>query len=121
MKDVYYRNIVFFLQRFQNLVTFQGTPLVKANIATSFRDSALEWYTFEHSNFDRNALNNDLSVKSWVNTLSYHFKVPMSMALGLLTNETYSLNDARAQRLLAQYVYAIMRHYIGCNIVDVTN
>lgn len=43
------------------------------------------------------------------------------MALGLLTDETYSVNDARAQRSSAQYVCAIMRYGIRCNIIDVAN
>ncbi len=93
-KDVYYRNIVLFVQRLQSLVTFRGAALVKANIATSLRGSALEWYTSELSNFDCDALNNDPGVKSWVNTLSACFKVPTSVALDLFTDETYSLDDA---------------------------
>ena len=120
-KDVYYRNVVLFIQRFQNLVTFRGAALVKANIATSLRGSALEWYTSELSDFDRDALNNDPGVTIWVNTLSHRFKVPTSVALGLLTDETYTFDDARARRPPAQYVRAIMQHGIGCNIVDVAN
>ena len=120
-KDVYYRNVVLFVQRLQSLVTFRGAALVKASIATSLRGSALEWYTSELSDFDRDALNNDPGVKSWVNTLSHRFKVPTSVALGLLTDETYSLDDAQARRPPAQYVRAIMRHGIGCNIVDIAN
>ena len=120
-KDVYYRNVVLFVQRLQSLVTFKGAALVKANVATSLRGSVLEWYTSELSDFDRDALNNDPGVKSWINTLSHRFKVPTSVALGLLTDETYSLEDARARRPPAQYVRAIMWHGIGCNIVDVAN
>ena len=97
-KDVYYRNVVLFVQRLQNLVTFKGVALVKANIATSFRGSALEWYISELSDFNRDALNNDPSVESWINTLSHRFKVPTSVALGLLTDETYSFDDACARR-----------------------
>ena len=41
-KDVYYKNVVFFIKRLQNLVTFRGATLVKANIATSLQGSALE-------------------------------------------------------------------------------
>ena len=93
-KDVYYKNVVLFVQHLQSLVTFRGAALVKANIATSLRGSALEWYTSELSDFDRDALNNDPGVKSWVNTLSHRFKVPTSVALGLLTDETYSFDDA---------------------------
>ncbi len=94
---------------------------MKANIATSLQGSALEWYTSELSDFNRDALNNDPGVKSWINTLSHRFKVPTSVALGLLTDETYSLDDTRARRSPAQYVCAIMRHGIGCNIVNIVN
>ena len=109
------------MQRLQSLVTFRGAALVKANIATSLQCSALEWYTSELSNFDRNALNNDPGVKNWINTLSHRFKVLTSVALDLLTDETYSLDDAHTRRPPAQYIRAIMRHGIGCNIVDVAN
>lgn len=33
-KDIYYRNVVLFTQRIQNLVTFKGATLVKVNIVT---------------------------------------------------------------------------------------
>lgn len=118
---MYYRNVILFVHRLQNLVTFQDAALIKANIATSFRGSVLEWYISELSDFERNTLNNDLGVKSWVNILSHCFKIPTSVALGLLTNEIYSLNNACAQRPPAQYVCAIMRHGIGCNIINVAN
>ena len=43
------------------------------------------------------------------------------MALVLLTDEIYSLNDAWAQQPPVQYVRAILRHDIECNIVDIAN
>ena len=120
-KNVYYQNVVLFTQRIQNLVTFKGVTLVKANIATSLYGPALEWYTSERNNFDWDALDNDSSVKSCINTLSQHFKVPTSVTLGFLTNKTYSLNDVRARRPSAQYIRTIMRYGIGCKIVNVAN
>lgn len=51
-KDVYYRNIVLFVQCLQSLVIFCNVTLVKANIFISFHNSALEWYTSEFNNFD---------------------------------------------------------------------
>ena len=81
----------------------------------------LRVYTFELSDFDRDALNNNPGVKSWVDTLSRRFKVSTSVALGLLTDETYIFNDAWAQRPPAPYVRAIIRYNIGCNIVDIVN
>lgn len=53
--------------------------------------------------------------------LSQRFKVPTSVVLGLFTDETYSLNNAQHCQPPAQYVRAIMRHGIGCNINDVSN
>lgn len=62
-KDVYYRDAMLFIQRFQSFVSFQGAAFVKANIATSLQGFALESYTPELSDFDRNALNNNSGVK----------------------------------------------------------
>lgn len=41
-KDIYYKNVVLFVQYFQNLVTFKGVALVKTNIIISFWGSILE-------------------------------------------------------------------------------
>lgn len=103
-KHVYYRNVVFFVQRLQNLVTFKETALVKASFATFFCNSILECYISKFSNFDCDALNNNPSVKSWISTLSNCFKVPTSIDFGLLIDKIYSLNDARSWRLPTQYV-----------------
>lgn len=109
------------MQCLQNLVIFWGTALVKVNIAMSFWGSPFEWYFFELSDFDHNALNNDPGMKNWINTLFYCFKVPTSVALGLLTNEIYFFDNACSWRPPAQYVRTIIRHSIGCNIIDVAN
>lgn len=63
-KDVYYKNIVLFVQHFQSLITFKRAARIKVNMVTSLWGSTLEWYTFELSNFDRDALNNNLGVKN---------------------------------------------------------
>lgn len=100
-KDVYYQNVVLFLQRFQSLVTFWDATFVKTNFAISLSGSIPGWYTLKLSNFDYNALNNDLDVKNRVYILFYHFKIPMSVALGFFIDETYFHNDAQTQRLPA--------------------
>lgn len=113
--------MVVFIQHLQSLVTFKEATFVKVNVATFLWSFTLEWYIFELSNFDHNALNNNLCMKSWINTLSYCFKVPISVAFGLLTNKTYFLDNAYVWQSLAQYVCTIIWYGIGCNIVDVAN
>lgn len=120
-KEVYYKNVVPFVQVLQSLVTFKGVAFVKANIITSFQDSALEWYISELSDFDCDALHNDPGVKSWINTLSHYFKVATYVTLNPLIDKSYSFKDARACRPLVQYVRAIICRGIGCNIVDIAN
>lgn len=90
-------------------------------IVTSLLGSALELYTYELSDFDCDGFNNNCGVKNWINTLSHYFKVPTSVALGLLTNKTYSASDVCARQPPAQYVCAIMWHGISRNIVNFAN
>lgn len=109
------------MQHFQSLVIFRDPALIKINIAKSLQSSAPEWHTFEFSNIDRNVLKNNLGIKNQVNTLFYYFKIPTSIAFGVLIDKIYSFNNARARQTPAQYICAIMQHSIGCNIVNITN
>lgn len=110
-----------FISRLQSLITFKRAAFVKANIVTSFWTAALECYISELNNVNRHILNNNLGVKSWINTLSHCFEKLTSIAFGLFTNETYFLNNTQAQRPFVQYVYTIMQYGIKYNIVDVAN
>lgn len=69
-KDVYYQNVVLFIQRIQNRVTFKGVALVRINIPTSLRGSALEWYTSELDDQKRETLNKDAGIDNWISMLS---------------------------------------------------
>lgn len=93
-KNVYYKNIVLFVQHLQSLVIFQSVALVKANIATLLQGSAFEWYILELNDFNCNVLNNYPSMKNWINILSHCFKIQTSIALDFLLNEIYPLNNA---------------------------
>lgn len=95
-KDVYYKNIILFIQHFQNLIIFPNTTFFKVNIATSIQSFVLEWYTSKLSKFYSNTLKNNPDIKNWINILSYHFKVLINVVLGFLTNKTYSLNNVKA-------------------------
>lgn len=58
-KDVYYKNVVLFVQYLQSLVTFKGVVFVKVNITIFFLGFALKWYTSKLNDFDHNTLNNN--------------------------------------------------------------
>ena len=93
-KNVYYRNVILLVQHIQNLITFIDFILVEKNISTSLKEFVFKWYTSKLVEYNQNILNNNLSMKSWINILFYCFKVPTSMALDLLTYKTYLLDNA---------------------------
>lgn len=112
---------MFFIPQPQSFIILQGNTLIKANIAILLRGFALKWYMSELSNFDQNALNNNSGVKSCINTLFHHFKIPIIVALSFLTNQTYFFDNAWACWPPVQYLCISMRHGIGCNIVNMAN
>lgn len=71
--------------------------------------------------YEREGLNRDSEIDSWIAILSERFKVPTSMALDLLTTKSYFLNNTHRRRPPTQYVRAIIQYGIGCNIVDIAN
>lgn len=69
-KDIYYRNVILFVQCIQNLVIFKRVALVRSNIPTSLHGSALEWYTLKLNDQERESLNKDAGIDNWIFTLS---------------------------------------------------
>lgn len=120
-ENVYYKNIMLFMQHIWNLVTFKGAALVKTNIFILLKKSAIKWYISELAKFNCNMLNNNLNMKNWINMLFQRFKVFISIVLGLLTNETYLFDNAHHCQPLAQYMQAIMQYKIGYNISNISN
>lgn len=92
----------------QNLITFKGVTFIPANIFTSLRYSALEWYIFELDNQEWENLNKDSGINNWISKLSQRFKVPTKIALDFLTSKSYSLDDAQKHHPPTQYVWGII-------------
>ena len=60
-------------------------------------------------------------MKSYINTFSHDFKIPTHIALGLIMDQIYSLNNAHAWQPLAWYIQVIMHYRIDYNIIDIAN
>ena len=55
-KELYYRNIILFIERIKDLVIIKGYELMRANLNTYLRKIALVWYTSELSYLKRISL-----------------------------------------------------------------
>lgn len=121
-KDTYYRSPILFVERIRDLATVKGAALVRSNLNTALRGSALAWYTAELSNLERVGLRADENgVEEWCSAITKRFKESTGVALHHLTSEKYSLHDARTRREPAAYVQAILRHAKSANIDSVEN
>ena len=104
-KDVYYRSVILFIERIKDLASVKGATLVRSNVNTCLRGTALTWYTAELLNLERVGLRADENdVKEWCNALTKRFKQATGMALSQLISEKYTLYDARTKREPASYV-----------------
>ena len=55
-RNVYYRNMILFVQRVRDPVAFKIVDAVKANLTTLFHGAFFEWYTLEVEESDRDDL-----------------------------------------------------------------
>ena len=121
-KDIYYRSVILFIERVRDLAATKSDSLVRTNLNTCLRGSALRWYTAELSNLERIGLRNDTKgVDEWCKTLLARFKESPGVALSNLTSEKYTVADARARREPADYVQAIVRHAKSADIEGILN
>lgn len=120
-EDIYYRNMIFFVQPLRDLVVSQNIDIVKANFTTSLCVVSLDQYISELDKSSRDNLRKTLGMGKWIKNLIIRFKIPTVMALGLLVDKKYSFSNIGAQHEPAQYVCAIMRYSNCAIILNVSN
>ena len=121
-KNVYYWNVILFVERIRNLANVKNFTIVRNNINTALRDSTLKWYTFELFNLKKIKLRfDDNDVKKWCFAFIVRFKKTIEVALIKLTSEKYIVHDARIRRELAFYVQIVVKHVKSVDIDDIKN
>ena len=109
--NVYWRNVFLFTDQVKDNAQGLRAIVVRQNLATCLRGTALEWYTTELSDLEKAGLKYAQNgVEEWTKALIQRFKDAPSVALRKLQAERYSLNDARNNRNVRSYVAAVMRH-----------
>lgn len=95
--------------------------MVKANLNTALRGTALLWYTTELSDLEKLGLRAGNDIEEWCKVLLRRFKESTGVALAHLTAEKYTLADARNRREPSGYVQAVICHAKSANIDNVEN
>ena len=73
-KSLYIRSVLLFVKRIQDVALIKGNKLVRAQLDTCLRGSALAWYTTELTKQDKIPLRyNSDGGTAWINALKKRF------------------------------------------------
>lgn len=83
--------------------------VVRKNLFSCFRDTALMWHTVELSDITKKILTYEKGVKEWMQIFSFRFKFQASTATAVLLKEKYIIKNARKHREPKKYAQKIIR------------
>ena len=114
--------MILFIKRIRDYAAIKGAFVIRTNLSTCLKGDASVWYLIILLNIERIGLRADENgVEEWYSTLMRRWKENTNVALGKLTNEKYTLSDARNRREPAEYVHAVIRHAKNADIDSVRN
>ena len=114
-KDVYYRNVHLFIERVLDLASTKGADVVRTNLNTCLRGSALIWYIAELTALERSGLRQIDLKEGWISSLRTRFKPNQSAVISSLVAERYSIVDVRNDREPANYVQQMISYAKDAN------
>ena len=104
-KKLYYKSAILFTDRITNLTTIKPVTLIRANINTYLRKTALLWYISELNNAKRSDLRNNINgINLWIKSFKRRFKILIIVALQQLITTKYIINNVRNRNEPAEYV-----------------
>jgi hypothetical protein len=103
--------VYLFTDAVKDNATGERAAVIRQNLVTCLRGSALEWYTSELDDLHRAGLKfSQDGVKQWTKALIQRFKDPPSTALRKLQLETYTMDDTRNGKNIRSYITSVVRH-----------
>ena len=118
-RDIYYRNVYFFVKRIRDTITIVETEKIKSNFSNCFRKSIQIWYTKRFFDLKKEALRSlKKKAERWCDALIKKFKRSISSALQVLITKRYILKNVRNQKNIFSFVFQIMKHVKKTNIND---
>ena len=120
-KDTYFRDVHIFIDRIKDMALIKGSDVIRNNLSTCLRGTALNWYHAELSDEGKRILKYGNDVEEWSAALLKRFKENPSTAMAVITKERYSLDDARRHREPREYAQVILRAAKSAMMTSVYN
>ena len=122
-KDTFFRDVDLFIERAKEVATVKGGEMVRNNLWTCLRGTALEWWTAEVSDNEKRLSKygdgNDLG--EWSSLLVSRFKQPSHVAIDAVLRERYTMHDAGNRREPREYAQKILRSAKDAGLIGVKN
>ena len=124
-KNIYFRDVYYFLRRTNDIVKFKKTKIVRQNLWICFKNTALKWWINELIDNEQFMIIfifdfND-KFDQWTRLLHVRFKTSFNIIFDVLFNERYTLRDAVNRRELKKYVQKIFRLIKDVSLNNVKN
>ena len=87
----------------------KGEAVIRDNLFKCLRGIALQWYTSELASDTKRFLRYGAGIEEWERLLLKRFKQSLSMAMDMLVNEKYTMEDACECREPREYSARIIR------------
>ena len=114
----YFRDVHLFIDRAKDVGALRGWQMVKDNLWTCLRGTALAWYTSELSDEAKRLFKLEDKINNWEDSLFKRFKKPTTEAMHQLTEARYTVDDARRRRDPRELAQAVIRNCKDVGFVD---
>ncbi|KAJ9405571.1 hypothetical protein DTO045G8_6601 [Paecilomyces variotii] len=105
----HYRDVLVFIDRIKDMATDKGELTVRTRVHASLRGAALQWFTAELTQFEKDSLRQLPIEQGWIPLLSKRFKKNAATAMQELSQLSYSMLDVREGRTPQGFVQSVIR------------
>ena len=119
-RNVYYKNVYFFVKRIKNAVNMYIVNKIRFNLFSCLKKIIQIWYIKDLSDFEKKILRSlNIGVEKWCDVLIKKFKQFVFFVLQFFLSESYFLDDLKNKKDMFSFVFSVMRHAKAINIANV--
>ena len=108
-KDIYFRNVHVFIERIKDMSQIKSEAIVRNNLYTCLRETALTWYTSNLEKNQKRLVKLDDEVEKWIRILLKKFRQSSETAFVTVIREKFIIDDVRRRRKSVEYAQIIIR------------
>ena len=108
-KNIYFRDVSNFVDRVKDMTNVKNVELIRQNLYTCFRDTALIWYTIVFIEDQKKLIKLNNDVEKWIRALHKRFKEFESIIMIIIRQKRYIMKNARRKKKSLKYAYIIIK------------